>query len=141
MNFVAETTLLKAKQLGMIVGRFLHCSIKATTIGGRLSPQEQNWLQYIRTDLDKFNDVEIDCLVDHGEQVALEKLSQAYGALPESGGGGLHRVFGEAELRILTKAGIRRWRLFDLEDWAAYLLVGLVLAVPISLLISWYLTR
>ena len=41
-------------------------------------------------------------------------------------------------LRQNPKAGIRRWRLFDLEDWAAYLLVGLVLAVPISLLISWY---
>jgi hypothetical protein len=132
MNIVANNTLLRANQLGMIVGRLLHCSLKATTIGGRLSPQLQNWLQHIRTDLDKFDDVEIDSLVDHGEQVALEKLAQAYGALPESGGSGLPR-FGESELRILTKAGTRRWRLFDSEDWAAYVLVGLVLAVPISL--------
>jgi len=122
----------------------LHCSIKATTTGGRLKRQLQKWLQYVRTDLDSFNDVEIDSLVDHGEQVALEKLPDAYGAFPVSAGDGLPSVFGEQELHVLEEAGTRKWRLFDWKDWATYILLGLalvVLSVPIYLLISWYLAR
>jgi Patatin-like phospholipase len=56
MNLRAEDILSRAKQLGFIRGRFLHCSIKATTTSGWLTPQLQTWLQWVRTDLDRFND-------------------------------------------------------------------------------------
>jgi FMN-dependent dehydrogenase len=88
--------------------------------------------------------VEIDSLVGHGEQVALEKLAEVYGGIPGSDGGGLPPAIGENELRVLQEAGTRKWRLFDWNDWTAYVLVGLVLAVlaiAVYLLISWYLAR
>jgi len=133
MSLVAQNTLSKSQnETGE--GKLLHCSIE-TKVKSRSHVDIEKILPYIRTDLDKFSSVEMKCLIEHGERVAHEKLTEAYGASPQNDlvANGNPNVRPQKEIvDILSKSTTRKWRLLDWRDGATYILLGLALTVPLS---------
>jgi hypothetical protein len=138
MNRIAVSTLSKLVEDGTH-RNLLHCSIKAnTSTGVGLLNAVQNKLRYVRTDLDKFNDVEIALLIDHGKNVATAALDEAYGQVVRKSGENAHSedsrsISSEEAIRSLNKSSSRRWRLFSWGDSASYVLAGSAVGVVFTL--------
>jgi hypothetical protein len=130
MNRVSDTTLEHiAHPYGNRV--VIHSSIQHNTKGG-LPPEIQSRLKYIRTDLDTFNELEVESLISHGEQVTLENLSRVYS---DTVGKETRRErpIGQNErekrIRLLDRSALRKWGLFRANDWTSYVLVSLLVAI------------
>jgi hypothetical protein len=132
MNRVAKNTLLKTLK-GGLNRKLLHCSIEDNVVGG--APKGiQNRLRYIRTDLDRFNAIEVSGLINHGRAVALDHMGKEYGREAVATGAQDHLsdlggTSFETASRVLEKSSERKWRIFYWRDWTSYLLLAIVAAI------------
>lgn len=113
----------------------------------------QKKLAKVRTDLDRFSPLEINCLVQHGDEVALSELKSLVDSHPDFKVLAKHSdVIGSpldlpsdaipATATTLNKSRVRGLRLFDPRDLVSYALYGyLTLAVCIAAFPYFYVAK
>jgi predicted acylesterase/phospholipase RssA len=99
---------------------------------GASSSAIQSQLENVRTDLDKFSQLEIGEVIRHGYYVAASVLASEQGHsapvaipgwdIPTTAGKDTQRAFAR-ELQTSSK---RRWRLFSLRDWVSWAQLAMV---------------
>ena len=105
----------------------------------------QRQIKNVRTDLDKFNDTEIDSIVQHGYSVAGAKLDELCGAAaspqePWTPLPGRQRPEESIAIRLLRRARFHSKNLLRWNDWASYV-YPTVLAIGLSLAAMRYDSR
>lgn len=136
MKRVSEILLEKAEQ-NLLLKPSAHISISDTEVEGddALSVDILTGLSNIRTDLDKFNEVEQTCLMEHGYRLCKKQLKARD---PQNGQSKTHTYSLGLEkdkvTRIIDKASHRKLRLFNLFDWASQLTLAWVLIVAGTLI-------
>ena len=113
---------------------------------GVLSPQIQNNLRNIRTDLDAFSPLEAICLISHGYTVARERLIEkklitdtvpafSWKPLP-------HSVMSPRnELRKIRESRRRKLRLWSYQDWVSWVSLFVVASLVLAISLPIYLRQ
>ena len=106
---------------------------------GASSSAIQSQLENVRTDLDKFSQLEIGELIRHGYYVAASVLASEQGHsgpvaipgwdIPTTAAKDVQRGFAR-ELQTSSK---RRWRLFSLRDWVSWAQLAMVALALVAL--------
>lgn len=136
MSRVSANTIASGRAVGL--GQMmLHCSIQHISKNGPLLQTVQKKLPFIRTDLDRFSDLEARCLVAHGEAVAMENLLKLRSVLAKEVAARTddqkEAPVSAEEIRGLESSSRRKLRLFDPRDWTTWAISGFLLAVAMGL--------
>jgi hypothetical protein len=107
-----------------------------------LSPEVQRGLRKMRTDLDRFSPVEIDCLIRHGYAVARAKLVEQ-GQLPNPPEFSWNPVPSARDPRsgvadAIRQSRKRNWRLWSSSDWASWANLLAILALASAIVVPPY---
>lgn len=105
----------------------VHVSIGDTLPNRPLPIATQRQLQSIRTDLDTFSKLEVDLLVNHGRDLALDRLGRFKTTPPMEVAAAQPVGDLEAIDKTVRRSAIRRIGFVNLRDWATYAVAAVAL--------------
>ena len=122
-----------------LVDRVVRCAITATSAAGTLLIDVQKKLPFIRTDLDRFSDLEMSSLIAHGERIALDELHERkIGAVAPPPATALDPSATDISA-LLGHLDLSRHRSKNPFNWQdpTSVVLGLVPAIILACLVSW----
>lgn len=148
-----RTTDILMKRMSTLTYRYLsevvHPRQKVVSVGISDAVERADWLnsqvqaeiKRIRTDLDRFSPLEIECLITHGYEVARQKFIEANwidnGAPPSSWSPvSCNKDDRLQAIKLLIQSQKRRWiSLLDPRDWRSWIISALTLLFFVGLVL------